>query len=70
MENRLIDALNAIKNMVVRKKEKPTGLCPCSGECCKNPKTFCPRHVCVEDICESCFVSECKSCGSSCCCDL
>lgn len=46
-------------------------LCPCSGKCCDKPKLFCPEHTCEsEDICESCFVSECSNCHNSCACDL
>ena len=44
--------------------------CPCSGECCNKPDLFCPKHICNEDFCEDCFVSECKNCHGSCACDL
>jgi hypothetical protein len=45
--------------------------CPCSGRCCEAPDTYCPPHECdAEDICEGCFVSECKNCGGYCACDL
>ena len=45
--------------------------CPCSESgCCANPDVFCPEHICVEDVCEECFVSKCRNCGNSCCCDL
>jgi len=56
--------------IILNKKSKQTGLCPCSGQCCDKPKTYCPKHKCIEDVCEDCFVSECKNCGSWCCCDL
>jgi hypothetical protein len=47
-----------------------TTFCPCSGKCCNNPDVICPKHKCIEDVCEDCFVSECKNCGGWCCCDL
>lgn len=50
--------------------EKNVSLCPCSGECCEKPDTFNPEHTCSEDVCEGCFVSECRNCGGWCVCDL
>lgn len=51
-------------------KYQKSGYCPCSEKCCQEPKTFCPKHVCIEKVCEDCYVTECKNCGSSCSCDL
>lgn len=57
--------------MQMKKEDKQTGLCPCSGKCCDKPDLFCPEHVCkFSDICEDCFTNECNNCGNSCCCDL
>ncbi len=49
--------------------------CPCSNDCCNDPDLFCPEHDCPdrmgkddpnEDFCESCYILECRNCGSSC----
>ena len=46
--------------------------CPCGRDCCNNPQVINPEHECEnhDGICEDCFVSECESCGKTCCCDL
>lgn len=44
--------------------------CPCSGYCCDKPKTYCPKHKCVKDVCEDCSVTKCRNCKKACSCDL
>lgn len=45
--------------------------CPCSFYgCCAQPDLFTPEHECIEDVCEECYVEECKNCGEACSCDL
>lgn len=45
--------------------------CPCCDDCCDNSRLFTPEHKCSdESVCEDCYVTECKNCEKSCCCDL
>jgi hypothetical protein len=53
-------------------KLKYSGGCPCSRSCCDKPKPYCP-HECsssCEAECDDFFVTKCRSCNRTCCCDL
>lgn len=44
--------------------------CPCHNNCCEKPELYTPEHECKEEICEECYVLECKNCEQNCCHEL